>query len=299
MSNVCEWSAMNDCRNMFQCLNEVWFQGIFQKCSHCTFCMKIASCYRFLFGNFTICISDDDLGKSFFQVCNIACKAKDCHDLGCNCDVVSVFTRHTVCSSAKSVYYVTKLTVVHIHTSLPCDLSRVDVQSIALEDMVVDHCSKKVVCCTDGMEVTCEMKVDIFHRNYLCIAAACCTTFDTEYRSERWLTKSNHNTLSKLLHCICKTYGCSSLSFTGRCRIDCCHKNQLTVFSVTFFQKIIINFCFVFSVLLQIFIINTCFFCNLCDWQHFALLCNFDVTFESHKSYLLFIYISQRTSVIR
>ena len=28
----------------------------------------------------------------------------------------------------------------------------------------------QVVCCTDGMEVTCEMKVDIFHRNYLCIA---------------------------------------------------------------------------------------------------------------------------------
>ena len=286
MSNVCEWSAMNDCRNMFQCLNEVWFQGIFQKCSHCTFCMKIASCYRFLFGNFTICISDDDLGKSFFQVCNIACKAKDCHDLGCNCDVVSVFTRHTVCSSAKSVYYVTKLTVVHIHTSLPCDLSRVDVQSIALEDMVVDHCSKKVVCCTDGMEVTCEMKVDIFHRNYLCIAAACCTTFDTEYRSERWLTKSNHNTLSKLLHTICKTYCCCSLSFTSRCRVDCSYKNQFSIFFVTLFQEIVINFCFVFSVLFQIFVINTCFFRNLCDWQHFALLCNFDVTFESHNCLL-------------
>ena len=62
MSDVCEWSAVNDCRYMLQCLNKVWFQGIFQKCCHSTFCMKISGCYRFLLGNFTVCISDDDLG---------------------------------------------------------------------------------------------------------------------------------------------------------------------------------------------------------------------------------------------
>ena len=37
----------------------------------------------------------------------------------------------------------------------------------------------------------------------------------------------------------------------------------------------------------EVIVINTCFFCNLCDWQHFALLCNFDVTFESHNNILL------------
>ena len=48
VSNVCEWSAVNDCRYMLQCLNKVWFQSIFQKCCHSTLCMKITSCYRFL-----------------------------------------------------------------------------------------------------------------------------------------------------------------------------------------------------------------------------------------------------------
>ena len=56
------------------------------------------------------------------------------------------------------------------------------------------------------MEVTCKMKVDVFHRNYLCISAACCTALNTEYRSERWLTKCYHNALAKLLHTISKTY---------------------------------------------------------------------------------------------
>ena len=136
------------------------------------------------------------------------------------------------------------------------------------------------------MEVTCEMKVDIFHRNYLCITAACCSTLYTEYRSEGWLTESYHYVFAEFLHTICKTYGCCGLSFTGRCRIDCSYKDQFTILFVAFFQKIVIDFCFVFSVLLQIFVINTCFFCNLCDWQHFALLCNFDVTFESHNCLL-------------
>ena len=94
-----------------------------------------------------------------------------------------VRTRHTVCLSAKTIYYVTKLTVVHIYTSSPCDLTWVDVKSIALENMVIDHCCKKVVCCADCVEVTCEVKVDIFHWNYLGISAACCTAFYTEYRS--------------------------------------------------------------------------------------------------------------------
>ena len=235
MSDVCEWSAVNDRRNMLQCLNKVWFQGILQKCCHSTLCVEVSCCYRFLLSNLTVSISDDDSGKSLFQVFDVTCEAKNCHDLRCNCDVVSVFTRHTVCSSAKAVYYVTKLTVVHIYASFPCDLTWVNVQVIALEDMVVDHCCKKVVCRTDRMEVTGKVKVDILHRNYLCITAACCTTFYTEYRSEGWLTKSYHYFFAHFLHCICKTNGCCCFSLSCRCRVDSCYEDQLTIFLVTLF----------------------------------------------------------------
>ena len=259
MSDISEWSAVYDCRNMLKSLNKVWFQSVFQKCCHSALSVKIACCYRFLLRNFTVCISDDDSGKTFFQVFDIACKTQNCHDLRSNSNVVAVFTRHTVCLSAKAVYYITKLTVIHIHTSSPCDLSRVNVKSVALENMVVDHCCKKVVCCADCMEVTCKMKVDIFHRNNLCIAAACCAAF----------------------------YTCSCFSLACRCRVDSCNKDQLAVLFVGFFQKIVVDFCFVLSVLLQIFVINTCFCSDLSNWFHFAFLCDFDVTLESHKFVLL------------
>ena len=148
--------------------------------------------------------------------------------------------------------------------------------------MVVDHCCKQVVCCTDRMEVTGEVKVDILHRHNLCISAACCSALYTKYRSEGRLTKCYHYILAKLLHTICKTYGRCGLSFSGRCRIDCGNKDQFSVFFIRFFQKVIINFCFIITVLLQIFGINSCFLRNLCDRKHLRFLCNFNVCFESH-----------------
>ena len=235
MSDVCKWSTVNDCRYMLQSLNQVWFQSVFQKSCHSTFCVKITSCYRFLLRYFAICITNDHLGKSILQVCDVACKTENCHDLGSNCDVITVFTRHTVCSSSKTIDHVTKLTVVHVHASLPCDLTWVNVQCIALENVVVDHCCKKVVCSSDCMEVTCEMKVDILHWNNLCVSAACSAALNTEYRSKRWLTKCNHCALSKSLHSISKSYSCSCFSLTSRGRVDCCYKDQFSVFLVALF----------------------------------------------------------------
>ena len=183
MSDVSERSTMNDSRSSFQSLNQVRLQSIFQKSCHSSFGMQITSSYRFLLCYFTICITNDDSGKSLLKVCNITCQTQNCHNLRCNGDIISVLSRHSIGLSAKSVYYITKLTVIHIHTSSPCDLSRVDVQRIALEDMVVDHCCQQVVSCTDCMEVTGEMKIDVLHRNNLCVSAACCSTFYSEYRS--------------------------------------------------------------------------------------------------------------------
>ena len=45
----------------------------------------------------------------------------------------------------------------------------------------------------------------------------------------------------------------------------------------------VVNLCFIFTILFQILVINTCFLRNLGNWLHCALLCDFDVTFESHN----------------
>ena len=101
--------------------------------------------------------------------------------------------------------------------------------------MVVDHSCQQVVCCADRMEVTGEVKVDVFHRNNLCISAACSAALYTKYRSQGWLTECYHNVFAKLLHTICQTYGCGGLSFSCRSRVDGGNKDQLAVLFVCLF----------------------------------------------------------------
>ena len=163
--------------------------------------------------------------------------------------------------------------------------------------MVINHSCQQVVSCTDCVEVTSEVKVNVFHRNNLCISAACCSTFYSEYRSKRRLTKCYHNFLADLAHTICQTYGSGSLTFSCRSRVDCSYQNQFSVLSRNLFQQIVVNFCLVLTILLQILVINTCFCSNLGNWSCFALLCNFDVRFESHKNFS-FLY-PQRIRTLR
>ena len=81
--------------------------------------------------------------------------------------------------SAQSDNNITQLAVIHINNTFPNDPARVDIQSIALLHMVIDHCRKQHVCRCDRMEITCKMQVDIFHRHNLRITAAGCAALDT------------------------------------------------------------------------------------------------------------------------
>ncbi len=232
MSDVCERSAVNDCRYAFQSLNQIRFQSILQKSCHSAFCMQIACRYRFLLGSFASCVTNDNSCQSLLQVKDIACQTQNCHNLGCNGDVIAVFSRHTVGLSAKAIHYITKLTVIHIHASSPGDLSGVDVQIVALENMVVNHSCQKIVCCADCVEVTGKVKVDVLHGNNLCIAAACCSALYTEHGSKGWLTKRNHDLLAELLHTVCQTYGRGSLALSCGSRVDRGNEDQLAVGSI-------------------------------------------------------------------
>ena len=82
---------------------------------------------------------------------------------------------------AQTIDDVAQLAVVHIDHALPGDLRHIEAQFVALLDVVVDHGCQQVVGSADSMEITGEMKVDIFHRNDLRITAACRTPFDAEH----------------------------------------------------------------------------------------------------------------------
>ena len=169
---------------MLQCLYQIRLKSIFEEGCHSTLCLEIPCRYRLLRCRSSVCISDNDSGKSFLEIGQVIRETENSHDFGCHSDIKTIFSRHSVRLTAEAVNDHTKLTVIHIHASLPGNLSRIDTELISLLDVVVDHSGKKVICCSDCVEVTCEMQVDVFHRNDLCITAACGAALDAENRSE-------------------------------------------------------------------------------------------------------------------
>ena len=178
--DVCKRSAVNKSGCMFKCLYKVGLDGILEERSHSALCLKVSRGNGLTFG----VVTDNDTADTCLKIREIVRKAKDSHDLGSNRDVVAVLTGHAVRASAKTVNHVTELSVVHVDTSSPCDASCIDIEGIALIDVVVKHSSKEIVGCADRMHISREMKVDILHGNYLCVSAACSTALDTEDRSE-------------------------------------------------------------------------------------------------------------------
>ena len=75
-----------------------------------------------------------------------------------------------------------------------------------LVDVVVQESGNHVVCRCHGVEVTCEVEVDLLHRENLCISTAGCTTLHTEAWSERRLAESDDRVLSDLVEAKRETY---------------------------------------------------------------------------------------------
>ena len=257
VASVCDIrkrSSVDKCRSSFQCLDQIRFQRVLQKSCHGAFRLEVVSRYRLT----VIVVADDDLGKPLLQIIDICRQAKNRHYFGCYCDFEAVFPWNALNSSAQTAYDVTQLSVVHVDGSLPCDLLRVDSQCIALLNVVVNESCEQIVSSAHRMKIPCEMQVDIFHWNDLRIAATGRSALDAEYRTKRRLTQSYHSVLADLSEAVCQSYRSRGLTFTCRCRCDGCYQNQLSVGLVRhILQKLVVDLCFVLSVLFHILFVNT------------------------------------------
>ena len=271
---------MDECGCVFQCLYQVGLQRIFQQYSHSAVCANLFCGYRFII----ISIANDDFAQHFFQVMQVVCQTENCHNFRSNGDLEAVFSGNTVYLAAQTGNHMTELSVVQVYNSFPSDFSGVDVQFIALLDMVVHHGSQQVICCCDGMEVTCKVQVDVFHRHYLCIAAASRTAFDTHAGTQRGFSQACQGVFAHFLQGLCQTDGNGCFAFPSRCRVYSCYQNQFCVGSV--FDLIIIfitYFGFILAITFHIFFGDASFRRNGGNGFHGAFLCNLQICFHLQK----------------
>ncbi len=236
VSNVCKRSAVNKTGSVFKRLDKVWFDGILEKGGHRPDGFQIPCIQRSSFP----AVTENDISQTNFQIVNIVCKTEDSHHFTCDRDHKVVLTRNAVGLPAESDDDVSKSTVVHIQTAFEDDAPGINVESISLLDMVIDHSTQEVVCAGDGVEVSGKVEIDVFHRDNLRVSSAGSSAFDAEYGTEGWFAKCNDCLFTDLGHRLTKTDCCRGLTLAGRRRIDGRDQDQFAVWfiSQTFFQRI-------------------------------------------------------------
>ena len=89
-----------------------------------------------------------------------------------------------------------------------------------LVDIIVEQGADGVMGRGHGMEVACEVQVDLLHRQHLGIAATSGTTLDTEAGTERWLSQGYNSLLADLVQSQRQTDAHGGLTDTRLCRTD-------------------------------------------------------------------------------
>ena len=122
--------------------------------------------------------------------------------------------------------------VVQVDHARPGDVLGVDVQLVALEQVVVEDGAHRVVGRGDGVDVAGEVEVDVLHRDDLGVAAAGRATLDAEARAQRGLAQRADDLLADLGQTHGKTDVGGGLAFAGRGRRDGGAEHQLAVGTV-------------------------------------------------------------------
>ena len=82
--------------------------------------------------------------------------------------------------------------VVEVDNAADFDAARVDAEFVAVLQVVVEYGCGEVVCQRDGVEVTGEVQVDVFHRQHLCVSAAGSTAFHAEDGAQGGFAQGKH-----------------------------------------------------------------------------------------------------------
>ena len=283
MGNVGKRAAMHKGRGVLQGLHQVGLQRVLQQRSHCALGVQVTGGDGLAVAG----VGNHQASQARLQVADVGSQAQNSHDLGGNGDVIAVLTGHTVGLAAQAVHHEAELTVVHIHAAAPYDLTGVDVQSVALIDVVIQHGGQQVVGSADGVEVTGKVQVDVLHRDDLSVAAAGSAALNAKHRSQRGLTQSDNYVLTQLAHTVGQAHSGSGLAFASGGGVDGGDEDQLAVGLIGLvLQDLVVNLGLVLAVLLQILLVHAGGLGDLGNGLHDSFLCNFDVSFESHVNHI-------------
>ena len=229
-------------------------------------------------------IADEDAPEALFHVGEILRQTEDCHHLRGDGDVKAGLPRHAVDAPAEPRDDVTQGTVIDVENALPHDAVHVEIECVALKDVVVDECGEKVVRRRDGVKVSRKVEVDVLHGDDLCIAAARRAALHAEAGSERRLAQGNDGLFALPMEGIGKSDARRRLALARRCRVDRRDEDELSLFSTGIRKGFARQLCLVPAVRLDRIRINAQCGRNFCNGAKFGFARDFDIGFHGVSS---------------
>src|SRR5215216_3111575 len=141
---------------------------------------------------------------------------EDRHRLRGRRDVEAGLARDAVGVGAQPNDYIPQGSIVHVHHPSPGNALQLEVECVALVEVVVDHGGELVVGLGYRVDVTGEVQIERLHRHDLAVAAAGGTALDTEHRAHRGLAHRHRRRLADVLEGLPEAYGGRRLPLTQR-----------------------------------------------------------------------------------
>ena len=247
VGDVGKRAAVHQRRRAAQGLHQIGADGIFEQRRHGAVCFQFVCIHRLA----VAAVGYQHPPQALFQIGQIARQAKHLHHFRSHGDVETVGAHYAVGAAAQPADELAQLAVVHVQHPPPQHPLGVDVQGIALVDMVVEHGRQQVVGRADGVEVAGEMQIDVFHRQHLGITAAGRPALDAEYRPQRRLAHRHHRLLSQPLQGVGQTDGDRGFALAGRCGVDGGNQHQPPLFGRQRRHRRRVDFGFVAAIVFQ------------------------------------------------
>ena len=163
-------------------------------------------------------VADDDVADAALEVGPRLGQAEDRHQLGGHHDVEAVLAGEAVGVTAHGHDDLAQGAVVGVEHALPRHAAHVDVELVAVVDVVVDEGREQVVGRGDRGEVAGEVQVDVGHRHDLAPAAAGRTALHAEDGSHGRLAQAGDRAVAQAVERVGEPDGGGRLALARRGR---------------------------------------------------------------------------------
>src|SRR5215204_294887 len=210
--DVAEGASVDQDRRVLQGLHEVGLYCLFHDDRHDTCGLEVLGGYRVSVGVAT----DHYPPEAAAHVVKRGGEREDRHRLRGRRDVEAGLARDAIGPGAQPHNDIPQGPIVHVHHPSPGNALQLEVEGIALVEVVVDHGGELVVGLGDRVDVASEMQIEILHRHDLAVAAARGATLDAENGAHRGLAHRHRRRLADVLERLSQADGGRRLPLAQR-----------------------------------------------------------------------------------